>query len=812
LCGDVNNDVPGEMSETSASNCTSLTFTVPPECSDGVDNDGDTLSDLADPGCTDPTDDNETGPPDLIVSAISRTPSGTIIKGITLDLHATIFNAGDTPVSVATAARFCITTIGPDCYTSSVGQVGGLQTVLPPLAIGAGSTKDSIGEWTALGPGTYTFRACADVNTNVTEISETNNCKSLAPFIVKPECSDGVDNGDTEDIAVDLADTLGCSGPTDDDESNPNLTITSFTVPSGAPLEEVIAKVTILNTGTAPTPTGNFEIAINRDVATLPAGATTANPMSCTLLEHATHVESTLLGEDSRSFDVKVILPATDGTFTAVAMVDSDCAVTPEVNESAADNMRSTTFTVTTPVAQPNLTITAFTVPNGTPGQTVTASVTIRNNGTGPTPAAGFTVAINSPATTIVCNGAESALVPITGALAAGASRTVLFTSFILPSAPGTHTATAMVDFGCTVAETDESDDDNKSQATFVVAATPPPPAPNLIVTDITIPDDAPGAKVIAVVTVHNAGNAPTPTPFEVAINQTNPAMTATTPEDGAVITLPLAAGASRTVFISTILGAAGPKTGSAMADSDDVVTEQREIDNTLPVSFVISVPRPNLIITGFDVPNGTPGALVDVTVTVKNDGTAATTVGYEVAVNVNTSTMNCATLESGQATGGILAAGASRSHVIPSVALPSTPGAHIATALVDSDGVDPTCTITESNETDNTKNTGFSVAAFAVGTSKLDGTPKLLQKGKTVVLTVNATNIHAVSGCRLSGDNGQVWTILPNALGNIVDEKRTTLPIVAQTRFVLQCTDLNNAPMLPREVIIKLVPSFREF
>jgi len=35
---------------------------IPPQCSDGIDNDGDFLIDMADPGCTDPSDNDETDP------------------------------------------------------------------------------------------------------------------------------------------------------------------------------------------------------------------------------------------------------------------------------------------------------------------------------------------------------------------------------------------------------------------------------------------------------------------------------------------------------------------------------------------------------------------------------------------------------------------------------------------------------------------------------------------------------------------------------------------------------------------------------
>jgi len=275
---------------------------------------------------------------------------------------------------------------------------------------------------------------------------------------------------------------------------------------------------------------------------------------------------------------------------------------------------------------------------------------------------------------------------------------------------------------------------------------------------------------------------------------------------------LALAAGVSRDETISvTLPGANGTYHAVALVDSACTVAEMDNTDNDRPDEYVVSTPQPNLtIVPGtFHVQNGAPGASVDATVTVRNDGAIATPAGYEVAVTTIASTMNCATAESGQDLGGILAAGASRSHTFQ-VTLSTTPGAHTATVMVDSDGSDPVCTITESNELDNLANVGYSaLTSFTPATSNLDAAPTLVRKGNTTVLTVNATN---VTSCTLSGDNGDLWTIFPNASGNIVNATRTTLPITRQTKFVLECTDLSNAPMLPREKIIKIVPTFREF
>lgn len=127
---------------------------------------------------------------------------------------------------------------------------------------------------------------------------------------------------------------------------------------------------------------------------------------------------------------------------------------------------------------------------------------------------------------------------------------------------------------------------------------------------------------------------------------------------------------------------------------------------------------HPNLRILSFVLPNGSPGQTVNASVTVQNNGAAATAGGFEVAINRDAGTMNCSTTEHGQVPTGALGIGASRALTIP-VTLPASTGNHTAVAMVDSD-----CAVAESNEGDNTLVDFYTVASPATLSVTLSANP----------------------------------------------------------------------------------------
>ena len=143
-----------------------------PQCSDGVDNDGDTLIDMADPGCDDPNDPDETDPPvpidppivDLLVNgsnAPAPVTSGTAvnvrwINGGTINANGCVAsgssgwsgvknptgggNENHTPPSAGGNYTYTLTCVGPDGPDSDTVTV---QVTGPTLSVAASTNPVS---------------------------------------------------------------------------------------------------------------------------------------------------------------------------------------------------------------------------------------------------------------------------------------------------------------------------------------------------------------------------------------------------------------------------------------------------------------------------------------------------------------------------------------------------------------------------------------------------------------------------------------------------------------------------------------------
>jgi hypothetical protein len=234
-----------------------------------------------------------------------------------------------------------------------------------------------------------------------------------------------------------------------------DLAVTAISVPSGTPGKSVTGSVTVKNIGTGAT-TPSFESAINLNTTT----------MGCATAENGALVLAGLAPGASRVFSIPLTLPTTPGAYTAVGMADSDCVI-PEASET--NNAMSTTYQVTNPAATTDLITTAFSVPSGTPGKSVTGSVTVQNIGTGATTPS-FESAINLTSSFITCASAENGALVLAG-LAPGASR-VFSIPLTLPGAVGTYNAAAMADSDCVIPESNETNNARNTTYQVVAAAT----------------------------------------------------------------------------------------------------------------------------------------------------------------------------------------------------------------------------------------------------------------------------------------------------------------------------------------------------
>lgn len=205
-----------------------------PQCSDGLDNDGDGQIDHPnDPGCSSPTDDDETNTAqaDLISSNVSV--SGTLKQANIITLNARVTNNG----TVGTGIGFS------DNFTYRIGTSGGWNaftgnTVAKSALAPAGFSPDSVSLNLSGISGQLYIQHCVDavpaagvINEGVT--GELNNCSVGGPYTVVPtQCNDGSDNDSQQ--GTDMSDP-DCANPDDDNESGSGGSCTG-SVPSNANL------------------------------------------------------------------------------------------------------------------------------------------------------------------------------------------------------------------------------------------------------------------------------------------------------------------------------------------------------------------------------------------------------------------------------------------------------------------------------------------------------------------------------------------------------------------------------------------------
>ncbi len=269
-------------------------------------------------------------------------------------------------------------------------------------------------------------------------------------------------------------------------------------------------------------------------------------------------------------------------TFTATADVFNQVPESNETNNTAQ-------VTVTGVVLQPDLVVDSFTAspPSPNVGDTVTFTVTVRNQGTAP--AGAFVIRVSRAGASQ--DASVSSLAP-----GATATRTIALTT---SASPQTFTATA--DALGQVAESDEGN--NTAQLTL----TAPAARPDLVVTNITHSPTNPtiGSTVTFQVTVRNQGTAAAGA-FVVRLQGVGPS------QDGSVSSLGAGASVTRTF---TLPLSTSPETFTATADVFNQVPESNEANNTRQVQ-VIGAVAPLGLAVATDKSVYTVGEPVRITVT----------------------------------------------------------------------------------------------------------------------------------------------------------------------------------------------------
>jgi subtilase family serine protease len=294
---------------------------------------------------------------------------------------------------------------------------------------------------------------------------------------------------------------------------------------------------------------------------------------------------------------------------------------------------------------------------------------------------------------------------------------------------------------------------------------TVPTPLANLIISGLTITGYSglpatlqPTVTVNLTYTVTNNGTAASPAAtFAFWLDRPiTPACNDVTGATGAL--RPLAAGESRAKFlVVTLPGAPGQYTLRLLLDSACIVNEISETDHLASLPYLISTtigPVANLALTSLALSTSpssgafTPGQLVNLTVGVLNNGTAASTSSVLSVFTDSPVTPTCRGL--GRAVGtpvDVLAAGSS-ANITVTVPGPLSFGAKTLQVVLDSE-----CTVIETTRADNVAGVSYTVAAPDFIASNLQVIPlggPVLQVG--TIFSVNAT-ITNVSGVAEGGD-----------------------------------------------------------
>ncbi len=445
------------------------------------------------------------------------------------------------------------------------------------------------------------------------------------------------------------------------------------------------------------------------------------------------------------------ILTSTDGTNYTTTVASNTYTFNPSSNNSVEVDFTSTSaryirlnFTTNsgavggqvaemqvyspTSSGTPDLIVTGISYSPASPttGVATTFSATVKNQGTGATPA-GIIIGVS-----FFVDGTQVSWSDTdTTSLAAGDS--VTLTSNNGPSGTaswtatsGTHTILANVDDVNRITESNESNNTYSTSLTVSSAS-----QPDLIVTGITASPSSPvaGNAVTFTATVYNQGSA-AGAPGTVAFSVDGTQVTTSSNNTTALAANSTTQMSGTTTWTAT----SGTHTILANVDSTGITSESNESNNTYSTSLTVSAAsQPDLIITGITTSPTSPtaGDSVTFTATVYNQGTASGapgTVTFSVdGTQVTTSSNNTTALGAGSST-----------TMSGTTTWPATSGSHTISSNVDINNI----TI-ESNESNNSYSTTLSVSGGG------GGTPDLIVTGITYSpaspVTGNAVTFSAI-------------------------------------------------------------------
>ena len=571
--------------------------------------------------------------PDLVLSAL--TVPNIAGAGQPITVSDTTRNQGG-GATAATVTRFYLST-SATLDASAVPLGGRSVAALAPNASDTGTVSLTIPAGT--GAGSYFIVARADGDDVVVETTETNNTLYRAL-------------------------TVG-----------PDLALSTLNAPNigGAGLPITVSDTTN-NVGGAATPATNTRFYLSVD-SSLDAGDVLLGSRAIPALASGT----------TNSGSVTLTIPAgtATGSYYLIGKADGDDALA-ETNEANNFLVRSITI-------GPDLIVTALNVPAGGPGQPITVTDTVRNQGGGAAPATNTRFYLSSDSTldagdVLLGSRAVAAIAP-------GASNTGSVTLTIPAStATGSYYVIAKADGDDALAETNETN--NLWAQSITLGA-------DLAVIDMAYPSLAGAGLPITISdTTRNVGTGATPPTNTRFYLSTNTLLDAGDVLLGSRSVAALAPGASDTGPV-TLTIPAGTATGFyyliAKADGDDALAETNELNNVLVRVITIG---PDLVVNALTAPAaagaGQPFTVSDTTRNQGGGATPATVTRFYLSTN---GTLDAGDVLLGGRSVAALAPGASDSGSV-SLTIPAgtAMGTYYLIAKADGDDALP-----ETSETNNT-------------------------------------------------------------------------------------------------------------
>ncbi len=634
------------------------------------------------------------GAPDLLVQSPSVNDT-TPTPGQSLALSATVRNQG-TAEAAATTLRYYQSSDAT--ITTDDTEVGSSDAI---SALAATATSEQSSSVTAPATaGTYYYGACVVAVSAETDVS--NNCSA------------GVQ------VVVGAPDLVVQSPSVNDTTPTPGQSLTlSATVRNQGTAEAVATTLRYYQSSDATITTDDTEVGSSDAISALAASATSEQSSSVTA-------------------------PATAGTYYYGACVASVSGETDTNNNCSAS--------VQVTVGAPDLLVQSPSVNDTTPtpGQSITLSATVRNQGTAEAVATTLRYYQSSDAT-ITTGDTEVGSSDAISALAAAAT-SEQSSSVTAPATAGTYYYGA-----CVVAVSGETDVSNNCSASVQVTVG----APDLVVQSPSVDDTTPtpGQSLTLSATVRNQGTAEavattlryyqssdatiTTGDTEVGSSDAISALAATaTSEQSSSVTAPATAG---TYYFGACVAA---------------VSGETDVSNNCSAGVQVTVGAPDLVVQSpsVDDTTSTPGQSLTLSATVRNQGTGpatATTLRYYQSSDA---TITTGDTEVGSSDAISALAASATSEQSSSVTAPSTTGTYYYGACVGA--------VTGESNTNNNCSTGVRVTVkpskmywitdymFKIKRANLDGSQI------EDLITIGNSNAWGHAGIALDGGSGKIyWT-----------------------------------------------------